>query len=54
MYVLYDDWEQVSRRARIDLIRGTDSKFDRLPHRAGWEEAFEKILRREKRKRGLK
>ncbi|WP_342726758.1 hypothetical protein AAFG07_07885 [Bradyrhizobium sp. B097] len=54
LYLLYDDWEQVSKRSRIDLLHGTDKKFDRLPHRDGWEDAFEKILRREKRKRGLK
>jgi hypothetical protein len=24
LYVLYDDWESVSRRSRIDLTRGTD------------------------------
>jgi hypothetical protein len=54
LYILYEDWEKVSKRARIDLLRGTDAKFDRLPHTVGWDEAFERILRREKKKRGIK
>jgi hypothetical protein len=53
LYILYDNWEDISKRSRIDLIQGTDANFDRLPHRIGWEEAFDKILRREKRKRKL-
>ncbi|MET4235556.1 hypothetical protein ABIA85_008867 [Bradyrhizobium sp. LA6.10] len=54
LYVLYDNWEDVSKRSRLDLLKGTDARFDRLPHRTGWDEAFEKLLRSEKRKRGLK
>jgi hypothetical protein len=53
LYILYDDWQEVSQRSRLDLIRGTDAKFDRLVHTYGWEQAFGKIMRREKRKRGL-
>jgi hypothetical protein len=53
LYVLYDNWEEISKRPRIDLLKGTDARFDRLPHRVGWDEAFGKILRREKRKRGI-
>ncbi|MCK1733915.1 hypothetical protein IVA79_08090 [Bradyrhizobium sp. 138] len=54
LYVLYDDWEDISKRSRLELLKGTDAKFDRLPHRTGWDEAFEKMLRSEKKKRGLK
>ncbi|MCA1546436.1 hypothetical protein I6F36_06405 [Bradyrhizobium sp. BRP19] len=54
LYVLYDDWEDISKRSRLELLKGTDAKFDRLPHRSGWDEAFEKLLRSEKKKRGLK
>jgi len=51
MYVLYDDWEEISKRSRIDLIRGTDSGFDRIPHTKGWQDAFRKIMGIEMRKR---
>lgn len=54
LYVLYDDWQEVSQRSRIDLIKGTDSRFDRIPHTIGWEEAFRRIMRREKLKRGIR
>ncbi|SFN80838.1 hypothetical protein SAMN05216573_12257 [Bradyrhizobium sp. Rc3b] len=54
LYVLYDQWENVSKRSRLELLKETDAKFDRLPHRIGWDEAFEKLLRSEKKKRGLK
>ncbi|HEX2654102.1 MAG TPA: hypothetical protein VHN11_10675 [Xanthobacteraceae bacterium] len=54
LYILYDEWENASKRSRTDLLRGTDANFDRLPHSVGWDEAFENIMRREKKKRGLK
>ncbi|WFU51784.1 hypothetical protein [Sinorhizobium terangae] len=53
LYILYDDWQEISKRSRLDLIRGTDAEFDRLPHTYGWEQAFGRIMRREKKKRGL-
>lgn len=53
LYILYADWQEISKRSRIDLIRGTDATFDRLPHTYGWEQAFGRIMKREKRKRGL-
>jgi hypothetical protein len=40
LYVLYDDWRDISRRSRIDLLRGTSERFDRFVHTEGWEERF--------------
>jgi hypothetical protein len=40
LYVLYDDWEDVSKRSRIDLLKGTSESFDRFVHADGWEERF--------------
>jgi hypothetical protein len=51
LYILYEDWESVSRRSRIDLIRGTDADFDRIVHNSVWKEHFDKIIRDELRKR---
>lgn len=51
LYILYEDWEAVSQRSRVDLIRGTDARFDRIVHGPVWKEQFEKIMRRELRKR---
>jgi hypothetical protein len=47
LYVLYDDWESVSRRSRIDLIRGTD----RIVHGPVWKEQLDAIIRSELRRR---
>jgi len=54
LYILYDNWEEVSQRSRLELLRGTDANFDRIPHTEGWEGAFRKILQREKRRRGIR
>lgn len=51
LYVLYDDWESVSRRSRIDLIRGTDADFDRIVHGPVWKEQLDAIIRSELRRR---
>jgi len=54
LYVLYDDWEDVSQRSRLELLRGTDARFDRIVHSEGWEDIFDRILQREKRLRGIR
>lgn len=53
LYVLYKNWEEVSKRSRIDLLRGTDAAFDRIPHTDTWKKTFSAILQREKRKRKI-
>ena len=30
LYVLYDNWRDVSKRSRIDLLKGTSERFDQL------------------------
>src|SRR6185312_13199840 len=54
LYVLYDEWESISQRSRYDLIRGTDTQFDRIIHGDVWKEQFSKIIRRELKRRGRK
>lgn len=53
LYVLYENWEEVSKRSRIDLLRGTDATFDRVPHTDTWKKTFSAILQREKRRRRI-
>ncbi len=45
LYVLYDDWQDISKRSRIDLLRGTSEKFDRFVHTDGWEDRFKDHMR---------
>lgn len=46
LYVLYDTWESVSKRSRLDLIRGTDADYERIPHVEGWESHLRSVIRR--------
>jgi len=40
LYVLYEDWKEISKRSRIDLLKGTSKSFDRFVHADGWEDRF--------------
>jgi hypothetical protein len=51
LYVLYGGWEDVSRRSRLDLLRGTNENFDRIVHGPGLEDNFLELIRTELRKR---
>jgi hypothetical protein len=51
LYVLYDDWKEVSKRSRLELLRGTTAKFDRIVHTDGWEDRFETLTEEELNKR---
>lgn len=53
LYVLFEDWADVSKRSRIDLLRARNVKFERFVHSPGWQKRFEDFIRFEKRKRGL-
>jgi hypothetical protein len=54
LYVLYDNWVEVSKRSRIDLIKGTSVKFDRFIHTEGWEDRFEEHMKDEIKKRSAR
>ncbi|MCK1315738.1 MULTISPECIES: hypothetical protein [unclassified Bradyrhizobium] len=44
LYLMYEDWEELSRRSRIDLLKGPRDGFDRIEHRDGWEQRLETLL----------
>ena len=46
LYVLYENWGDVSQRSRIDLLKGTSADYERIPHVDGWVEQFRKAIRR--------
>lgn len=37
LYVMFEDWEELSRRSRLELLAGASRGFQRIPHRGGWE-----------------
>jgi hypothetical protein len=54
LYVLYDDWLDISKRSRIDLLRGTNESFDRIVHSDGWEDRFRHHMKSELKRRNPK
>ncbi len=53
MYILFDEWQEISQRSRLEILGNTDARFDRIVHRDGWEAVFRKKLQIEKRKRRI-
>jgi hypothetical protein len=51
LYVLNDQWVDVSRRSRLDLLKGTTRNFDRFLHTDGWQDRFNEHMRLELKKR---
>ncbi|AUC94638.1 hypothetical protein CWS35_10435 [Bradyrhizobium sp. SK17] len=45
LYLMYNDWEELSRRSRVDLLKGPRDGFDRIEHRDGWEQRLETLLK---------
>ena len=38
LYIMYDGWEQLSQKSRIELLAGDRESYDRIEHRDGWVE----------------
>lgn len=36
LYIMYDGWEALSQRSRIELLAGDRDSYDRIEHRNGW------------------
>ena len=45
LYVLYEEWEDISQRSRSELLRGTNANYERIPHVEGWVERFRNAVR---------
>jgi hypothetical protein len=48
IYVMYERWEALSKRSRVDLLKGNRDGFDRIEHREGWDEKLGALLKRKK------
>jgi hypothetical protein len=46
LYVLEENWEELSKLSRSELIRRRDSQVHRIPHLPGWQSSIRKLLRR--------
>jgi hypothetical protein len=46
LYVMYENWQTLSQRSRVDLLKGPREGFDRIPHAYGWDQQLERLLDR--------
>lgn len=55
LYIMYDGWEALSQKSRIDLLAGDRERYDRIEHRPGWIEQLKgrvQAYRARKRREG--
>lgn len=53
IYIMFDDWEELSRLSRTALLSSTAHNFDRITHTKTWKRRLKRLLTQEKLKRGL-
>jgi hypothetical protein len=46
LYVMFERWQELSQRSRIDLLKGDHEGFERIEHREGWEDRLEAMVER--------
>lgn len=46
LYVMTDNWQELSKRSRTDLLRGPRDGFERIEHRQGWEVQLQGVLQK--------
>jgi hypothetical protein len=51
LYILYENWAEASRRSRVELLRGSGGRFDRIVHSGRWQERLMRLLVAELRRR---
>jgi len=53
IYVMYDNWQELSQRSRIDLLSGRiGDQFDRVIHLDGWETQVKLLVEARRHKSG--
>ena len=49
LYVMFEGWETLSRRSRVDLLKGPRDGFERIEHRDGWAQQLKALLKRHRK-----
>lgn len=44
IYVMFERWQELSQKSRIDLLKGSREGFERIEHKDGWERRLEAML----------
>lgn len=46
VYILFDNWQELSKRSRIDLLKGKYGKdFERVIHKSGWKTEVRNLVK---------
>lgn len=51
LYVMYEDWETLSKKSRIDILSGDPETYLRIEHRKGWMKIFREMVREYRKKK---
>ncbi|MFS4439077.1 hypothetical protein ACMA5I_12750 [Paracoccaceae bacterium GXU_MW_L88] len=54
LYVLYEDWKELSQKSRSELLKSKASGFDRIVHTDGWENRFAVLMQQQLKDRGVR
>jgi hypothetical protein len=49
LYVMYEDWQELSKRSRIELLNGPRDGFDRIVHSGAWQRRLRALIRHRRR-----
>ena len=44
LYILFDNWQEISQMSRIDILRRHEKDFIRIIHKDGWEKALKRHI----------
>ena len=44
LYILFDNWQEISQMSRIDIVKRHERDFIRIIHKNGWEKALKRKL----------
>jgi hypothetical protein len=45
IYVMFDEWEQLSQQSRLQLLQGHEGKFQRIIHTEAWKAELKKLVK---------
>jgi hypothetical protein len=51
IYIMFEDWPELSQKTRMELLAGPADKFVRIPHQGKWKPKLQAVVRKELRKR---
>jgi hypothetical protein len=44
LYILFDNWQEISKMSRIDILKRHERDYIRIIHKKGWEKALKRYL----------